>query len=170
MRYSRLSTNNSYSSCLYPTFSPITSLCILRQCTPRAGDLQKGSKFRWWAVRSIALVLHRAYQKHGGNLGSRSLQQRPTSTTEQPQTKGRIKKAVVCLRSFSKISSSDILGFFFCFSVFRVKASGAAVLFSVGEMGDVATSRVGVTGSGSITDRVYTCTITGRFLTKPAFC
>lgn len=111
-----------------------------------------------------------ANQGRGGNLGSRSLQKRSTSTTDQSQTQGRIKKAVTCLRSFSKISSSDILGFFFCFSVFRVKASGGAVLFSVGEMGDVATSRVGVTGSGSITDRVYTCTISGRFLAKPAFC
>jgi hypothetical protein len=81
----------------------------------------------------------------------------------QAQTKGRLKKDIKSLRNFSKISSSDILGFFFCFSVFRVKASGGVVLFSVGEIGDVATSRVGVTGSGSITDRVYTCIISGKF-------
>lgn len=74
----------------------------------------------------------------------------------------KVQKAAKCLRNFSRISSSDILGFFFCFSVFRVRASGGVVLVSVGEMGDVATSRVGVIGSGSITDRVYTCIVGAR--------
>lgn len=76
--------------------------------------------------------------------------------------KRKVQKVTKCLRNFSKISSSDILGFFFCFSVFRVRASGGVVLFSVGEIGDVAASRVGVTGRGSITDRVYTCVVGAR--------
>lgn len=71
-------------------------------------------------------------------------------------------EAIKCSRNFSKISSSDILGFFFCFSVFRARASAGAGSVSAGEMGDVATSRVGVTGSGSITDRVYTCIVGAR--------
>lgn len=57
--------------------------------------------------------------------------------------------------NFSSISSSDIFGFFFCFSVFLTSMSGAVVLFSEGEeIGDVATSLVGG-GRGSITERVY---------------
>lgn len=57
--------------------------------------------------------------------------------------------------NFSRISSSDIFGFFFCFSAFLISMSGAAVLFSEGEeIGEVATSLVGG-GRGSITERVY---------------
>jgi len=57
--------------------------------------------------------------------------------------------------NFSKISSSDIFGFFFCFSAFLTSISGAVVLFSEGEeIGEVATSLVGG-GRGSITERVY---------------
>lgn len=62
--------------------------------------------------------------------------------------------------NFSRISSSDIFGFFFCFSAFLVCASGGVVLFSEGEeIGEVATSLVGGGGRGSITERVYICCV-----------
>lgn len=63
-------------------------------------------------------------------------------------------------RSFSRISSSDILVFLRVLSAARGRvAEGVGLLLSAGgEMGEVAASLVGGgAGRGSITERVYIC-------------